>query len=70
MPKRSINGWVQWWPVRIAIPWESRIVPISWGWAWSMTKDKIAALFGAVPTTLRPPMLSRQSAPYSKSSFS
>jgi hypothetical protein len=25
-PKRSINGWVQWWPVRTAMPcWSSRV---------------------------------------------
>ena len=43
-PKRSITGCAQWWPVRIATPSWSRIVPMSCGWTPSSTNDEDAGL--------------------------
>ena len=53
-PKRSITGWAQWWPVRIATPSRSTTVPMSCGCTSSMTNDRMLALRRAVPMIRTP----------------
>ena len=64
MPNRSINGWVQWCPALMAMPSESSMVPMSWGWTPSITKERMLALLAAVPMSLTLLMLDSRSVPY------
>ena len=48
-PKRSIRGWAQLCPARTAIPSWSMIVPRSWGWMPSTTKETTPVFSAAVP---------------------
>ena len=54
MPKRSITGCAQWWPVRTAMPSWSSTVPTSCGWTPSSTNESTPAFSRAVPTSRRP----------------
>jgi len=53
-PKRSMTGWAQWWPVRMAMPSRSRMVPTSWGWMPSIANERTPAFSFAVPISRTP----------------
>ena len=50
MPRRSIRGWAQWWPVRTAMPRRSRSVPMSSGCMSPTRNDSTASWLSASPT--------------------
>src|SRR6185437_2123164 len=70
IPKRSITGCAQWWPVRIAIPSWSRIVPMSCGWTPSIINESTPAFSLAVPTMRTPGIAETFCVAYSSNSCS
>ena len=65
IPSRSITGWAQWWPVRMAMPCRSTTVPMSCGWMPLITKERTLAFRAAVPIRRSPGTSCRRAVPYS-----